>query len=430
MAKREGHRRRDTLFAQASVTLAAAVSFAAMGCSSSHSAQVSPDAGLTGGMTGAGGTSAADGSSGAPGCGASEIIYGFDSDDQGFAALYVAPSSLARSMDWDGSAGDPAPGSLSLSADFDGVDQSVMVGKTFSTSLDLTGKVLAAKVRLDQDPATGPGALTATGGTPDAPAGVRLYVKTGAEYHYASGAWVNLILGDWIPLELDPRNPDYVDKGDPTIVDAADIRELGVALSTAGAGTFAAAAWHVDSFAAQTGTSRRAPPWNFDCGTDGYGVTYVSSASLAPSVTWDGIAGSPDPGSLVVAAAFSSAGQEMGLARVIGGTGIDLSGKTLTARIRLDTGLSTDAANLASARLYVVTSSQWLCGIGQAVKLSPGGDWVTLTLPVDSPNYTCTSSTGAYDATQVMELGVDINTGARGTYTAGTLHVDSISTSP
>jgi hypothetical protein len=129
-------------------------------------------------------------------------------------------------------------------------------------------------------------------------------------------------------------------------------------------------------------------------------------------------------------AAFSGPSQEIGLARILAGHALDLKGKTLTAKIRLASGLSTDTANLGTAKIYVATGDQYVCGIGVPTSLTPGGDWVTLSLSGDSPNYTCSSTSGSYDASQVNELGIIIDTGTVGSYTAGTLYVDSIAMGP
>jgi hypothetical protein len=367
------------------------------------------------GGTATGGTSAATG--GVPGatCG-STPLYTFDADLQGFAVGTLNPTTLAApTLSWDSAVGNPTAGSLSLSATFTGTTQGVPVGKALSTPLDLTSRLLKVSVRVDTDPAA----------SSSNPAGIQLFVKSGPQYIYANNGWTNLAAGGWIELVFDPTSPGYTGTADGSTFNPADIRELGVEMDTGGSGTFGAGAIHIDNFVLTTGKSPNVMPWTFDCGADGFTVAYSSATTLAPQLTWNGSIGNPSPGSLELVAAFSGTSQTVELARSLV-TALDLTGATLTAKVKLESGLSTDTTNLGSTKLYVKTGSQYIYASGAPVNLTPGADWVNLSFPTATPTYTATVDGGAYDPAQVKELGVEINTGSAGTYTTATLHIDSI----
>jgi hypothetical protein len=368
----------------------------------------------TGGSTTSTGGAATGGVPGAT-CG-STPLYTFDTGQEGFAVGVLNPTTLAApTLSWDSAVGNPTPGSLSLSATFTGASQGVAVNKALSTPLDLTGQLLNVSVRVDTDPAA----------SSSNPAGVQLFVKSGPQYIYANNGWTNLAAGGWMNLVFDPSAPGYTGTADGSTFDPADIRELGIEMDTGGSGTFGAGAIHIDNFVLTSGKSPSVMPWTFDCGADGFTVAYSSATTLAPQLTWNGSIGNPGPGSLELVAAFSGTSQTLEVGRSLA-TALDLSGATLTAKVKLESGLSSDTTNLGSAKLYVKTGTQYIYACGASVNLTPGADWVSLSFPTGTPSYTATVDGGAYDPTQVKELGVEINTGSAGTYTTATLHIDSI----
>jgi hypothetical protein len=346
------------------------------------------------------------------------MLYAFGSDTEGFAAAYVNPSTLNTTLAWDRTSGEPGLGSLSLEAAFTGNGQGVLIGRQPAAPLNLTGKLLTAKVRLDRDPAlTGP--YAATNGSAIPASGAKLYITTGSGSLYSSGSRANLVSGGWLSLVFDPTNPFYVAGAQASAIELSDVRQLGIDIDTEGAGEFTTGALHIDSFGVQPGNVPAVPPWSFDCSTEGFSITYMTHGSLEPSFGWSA-------GAVVLSAAFNGPGQEIGVGHAIGNAGLNLSGKTLTAKVRLDSGLSADPSHRGTAKLYVATGPRYLCGIGSPVQLAPNMDFVTLTINVNSPDYTCTAAGVTYDSSQVMELGIIVSSGVGGTYEPATLTLDEV----
>jgi hypothetical protein len=375
-------------------------------------------AGGSSGIAGQAGTAGVNGT----GCPANAMLHAFDSDTEGFTAMYVNPATLNTTLAWDGATGEPGLGSLSIEAVFTGNGQGVLVGRRTAEPLDLTGKLLTARLRLDRDPAlTGP--YTATNGSAAPASGAKIYIKTGSGDRYSSGSRAHLVSGGWIPLVFDPTHPSYVANGDASAIELSDVRELGIDIDTEGAGEFATGALHIDSFGVQPGHTPAVPPWNFDCSTEGFNITYMTHGSLNPSFGWSA-------GAVLLSAAFDGPGQEIGVGRAMGNAGLDLRGKTLSAKVRLDAGLSADPSHRGTAKLYVATGPQYLCGVGSPEQLAPNAKFVTLTIDVDSPSFTCAAAGAIYDASKVMELGIIVNSETGGTVQPATLTIDEVALAP
>jgi len=349
-------------------------------------------------------------------CPASTPLHAFNSDSEGFGALYVTPATLNTALAWDGSTGTSGPGSLSLEVSFTSSGQGVLIGKRYSNAIDLRGKLLTAQLRLDRDPALS-GPYAANQGTPSASAGVKLYVTTGSGERYSSGNRANLVSGGWIPLVFDLTNPSFVSTGDASAIELSDVRQLGIDVDTGSGGEFSAGALHIDSISVEPGRVPAVAPWNFDCGTEGFNITYMTHGSLAPSFGWNS-------GTLLLTAAFDRPGQEIGIGHSFGSSSLNLRGKTLSAKVRLEAGLSTDALHRGSAKLYVASGAQYLCGVGSPQPLVPGASFVTLTIDVDSPSYTCSAAGASYDSSNVKELGVIVSSETGGAYEPATLLID------
>ena len=175
------------------------------------------------------------------------VNYTFDTTAQSFTLNnYDTPSNLARpnspatpSLTWDGADGMPSPGSLKVNVTYSAYSQYVDAALNVS-SLDLTGKVLHAFVKLDSGFFLG---------------GVQLHAGAGPNYTYASGAYTPFEAEDtWYELTLDLTQAQTNVAG----FVANDIRQIGVQFSTGdpgdGGGTFSGpidAIFHIDSISAQ-----------------------------------------------------------------------------------------------------------------------------------------------------------------------------------
>jgi len=138
---------------------------------------------------------------------------------------------------WDGAAGSPTPGSLGLTVTFSDFKQYVDPAVNLS-SVDLTGKVLHAWVKLDSGFFTG---------------GVQLHAGAGPSYVFASGAYTTFAaLDTWVELTLDLTEAQATVSG----FVANDIRQIGVQFDTGDpyeGGTFTTpvdSVFHIDSITA------------------------------------------------------------------------------------------------------------------------------------------------------------------------------------
>ena len=142
----------------------------------------------------------------------------------------------------DPTVGSPELGSVRMSLPFDAVLQKISYEVALgdgNTGVDMTGAIIRCRIKVDSGLST-----------PDAPAGLKLYVKSGPNYLYADGGWgeannIN-VDGTWQTVVWGVNTPGYVDPAGPH--DPSDVRAVGVEVATGGAGTFTPAVVHFDSF--------------------------------------------------------------------------------------------------------------------------------------------------------------------------------------
>ena len=203
-----------------------------------------PIAGSPGAGESSGGSSPEGGS---PGAGAGGIIiYPFETDLQTWKVQYtssgmygtppvaaplIAPADVV--MTWTNAEGNPAPGAVKLEIPYATASQYVGVGISLAVGVDLTDKIIQAKVKV----------LSGLGDPLDLmtnPGGAKLYVKTGTGYVYAAGTFTNVTaVGTWIPITFDLAEPSYVAMSEAATFDPKDVREIGIQLDTSGTTTTA-----------------------------------------------------------------------------------------------------------------------------------------------------------------------------------------------
>jgi hypothetical protein len=230
--------------------------------------------GNTGGSSNAMGGMSGGGSSGAGGTGAGMQIVSFDFQDslEGWQFVYAEPATLiappapvgdagadagepepvpegVASATHDAAIGDPAPGSALLSLPFDAGSQKISYEVSVvndGAGVDLTGRAMSVRIKVDMGLAT----------NVNFPAGVKLYVKTGADFVYADSGFINIESGDawqtftWANVSF----PVYPPTGAPAPV---DVRQVGIEFATGDCGLGAAgcpegsyvpATVHMDTF--------------------------------------------------------------------------------------------------------------------------------------------------------------------------------------
>ncbi len=142
------------------------------------------------------------------------------------------------------SVGDPAGqgGSLVLGLPFAAPNQKISIEVNAgdgTTGVSLAGRRLTARIRIDSGLAT----------DPNNPAGLKLYVKTGATSLYADSGFLNILPGtDWQTFTWqNVSTPVYVDPaGTHTPI---DVRQIGIEFATGAAGVYTAATIHLDTVA-------------------------------------------------------------------------------------------------------------------------------------------------------------------------------------
>ena len=169
-----------------------------------------------------------------------EVLFGFDTDVEGFALeTYQDEAATAftnmygsSTLSWDSAEGQPDPGALKLVAGFDGYSQDVTVQHNWPTTdpQDFTGRTLRVRVKLE------------SGFNPDPsfPGGVQFFVKTGANWTYgqtpgtAGNGWSNIeTMGTWIEVEFPLEDAlTYPAAGTVTDFDPSQVLAIGVILST------------------------------------------------------------------------------------------------------------------------------------------------------------------------------------------------------
>ena len=176
------------------------------------------------------------------------VNYTFDTTAQSFTLnnydnqtrknLAGPNSPTTPTLMWDGAVGSPTPGSLALAVTFSDFTQYVDAALNLS-SVDLTGKVLHAWVKLDAGLFAG---------------GVQLHAGAGPNYVYAASEYTTFAaLDTWIELTLNLSAAQTANSA----FTPNDIRQLGVQFDTGDpyeGGTFGGPAetlLHIDSITAQ-----------------------------------------------------------------------------------------------------------------------------------------------------------------------------------
>jgi len=169
--------------------------------------------------------------------------------------------------------------------------------------------------------------------------------------------------------------------------------------------------------------------WTFASGLEGWDKLYGSPASLKTDamVTADPADGSPDKGSVKIEIPFSAADQKLDVGINLS-TPADLTGKTLSAMIKLDSGLSTGTSNPGGAKLYVKSGAGFVFADGGWNNLSVGG-FTKITRNPANPGFVDTANeAGAFNQADIREIGVEIATGstATATWSAAVVHLDTV----
>jgi len=124
--------------------------------------------------------------------------------------------------------------------------------------------------------------------------------------------------------------------------------------------------------------------YGFDADLQGWYIRETSPEFLEEdsALTHDAQNGSQTPGTARLFTPFSDSNQKI---EVQADRAIDLSGRTLTVRVRLQSGLGSDAQHPGGIKLFAKSGADYRYASGEWVELRPGGGWSDVSLVGDAP---------------------------------------------
>jgi hypothetical protein len=165
------------------------------------------------------------------------------------------------------------------------------------------------------------------------------------------------------------------------------------------------------------------PVWTFDESAQGFSVGDSDPETLGPAsmVTHSPAEGAPDSGSLEVTIPFDGPSQSVEVGVTLPAP-FDLAGKTLAARVKLDSGFFGTTDDPGGVVLFVKSGDDLDYADGGWTEVIPG-EWITVQFDLDNPDYD-----DGVDPEDIRELGVAIggSDAEDAGWTTATLYVDSI----
>jgi hypothetical protein len=133
----------------------------------------------------------------------------------------------------------------------------------------------------------------------------------------------------------------------------------------------------------------------------------TAPAKLASGTTLshDNQNGEASPGALEVLAPFDGYNQKIEF-QVSLNAPLNLTGKTVRARVRLASGLSTDPAHPGGIKFFAKAGPDYDYASGVWTNLNPGGGWTDVTFAGDAPILV----PGVFSPAQVRQLGFELRT--------------------
>lgn len=184
------------------------------------------------------------------------------------------------------------------------------------------------------------------------------------------------------------------------------------------------------------GASAVTPVYTFDTDTQGFKIQDSSAAAGVDPVlkadvmsSFNAADGSPNPGSLQLDIPYTAASQYVSTGVNIAPPGVNLTGKTLKAMVKIASGYGS-AADLmtapGNAKLYIKTGATYVYASGPVANITSIGTWTAVDFNTAAPAYS--ADMAAYDPTQVLEIGIQFDTNSGSTTAApAVVLVDSIS---
>lgn len=178
--------------------------------------------------------------------------------------------------------------------------------------------------------------------------------------------------------------------------------------------------------------------YTFDSDLETWMTQYTSSAPMVAVIDKATVVvahapaqGSPTPGALQVSAPYAAASQYVGVG-VLLATPVNLTGKTLTAKVQILSGLGSPLdlmTNPGGAKLYVKSGMGFVYASGTFTNLTAQGAWITIQFVLATPGYQDMSNpANVFSAADIREIGIQFDTSATTTTASpAVLLVDSVS---
>jgi hypothetical protein len=166
--------------------------------------------------------------------------------------------------------------------------------------------------------------------------------------------------------------------------------------------------------------------WNYDATLEGWQICELSPAGMLAGtiLSWDSVVGNPSAGSARLEIPFTAANQQVRFGLRMAEP-VNLTGKRLSVLLLLQSGLNVDPAQPGGAQVYAFSGSEWIWASGSWIVISEPGKWVGGELDIDDAS----SNYAGFDATEVREIGVMVQTGEVGEHTYAVVHVDTFAVS-
>jgi hypothetical protein len=146
----------------------------------------------------------------------------------------------------------------------------------------------------------------------------------------------------------------------------------------------------------------------------------TASGTIVEIDNTDGMPATPVLGSVKLTIPFDGPSETLLFAQNM--NSLNMAGETVTAWIKLNSGLNTDAINTGSAFLVLKSTGSYNYAPGTAISLDSSAGWVQLSIDASNPPL----PPAGYDPCDVREIDVVIQTGAGGRYTTAVVHIDTI----
>ena len=146
----------------------------------------------------------------------------------------------------------------------------------------------------------------------------------------------------------------------------------------------------------------------------------TASGTIVEIDTTDGMPATPPVGSVKLTIPFDGPNETLLFAQNM--NSLNMAGETVTAYIKLNSGLNTGPVNVGTASIALKTTGAYNYVQGPVVALDPSLGWQMLSIDVSTPP----APPLGYDPCDVREIDILIQTGGSGTYTTGVVHIDSI----